>query len=194
MIDNPCIIEYIKLTETLETELRKLENIAENRVDAAKKNLKCRIENNFHCFDFTTFKRKLYNYPIIFKENVIEEYLNLKNDLALLNLLNAQNKIITKAAMSVINEIRKMSGTMPWLPNISDLNGNKVNIGNYLETFMNIVLTGSSNVEVSSRANRLKLSIGQDIVTNGRIIKKRSIVYPLVIKSVTNCTELITLN
>ena len=36
--------------------------------------------------------------------------------------------------MSVRNEIRNMSDTMPWPPNISDLNVNKVNIGNYLET------------------------------------------------------------
>ena len=62
---------------------------------------------------------------------------------------------------------------------------------------MNTVLTGSSNVEVSSRANRLKLSIGQDIiyaVMNGRIKKTKSIINLSVIKSLTNCTELITLN
>ena len=62
---------------------------------------------------------------------------------------------------------------------------------------MNIVLTGSSNVEISSRTNRLKLSIGQDIVyavTNGKIKTPKSILYPSVIKSLTNCTELITLN
>ena len=63
LIYYPCIIEYRKLTETVETELRKLENIEEKRVEAAKKNLK------------------------------------------------------------------------------------QLNIGNYLETFMNIVLTGSSNVQ-----------------------------------------------
>ena len=159
--------------------------------------MKRRIENNFNCFDFTTFQRKLYIYPTIFKENVIEEYLSLKNDLDLFNSLNEQNKIVTKAAMSVRNEIRNMSDTMPWPPNVSDLSVSKVNIGNYLETFMNIVLTGSSNVEISSRANRLKLSIGQDIVyavTNGKIKTPKSILYPSVIKSLTNFTELITLN
>ena len=142
----------------------------------------------FNCFDFTTFQRKLYIYPTIFKENVIEEYWSLKNDL---------NIIVTKGAMSVRNEIRNMSDTMPWPPNVSDLSVSKVNIGNYLETFMNIVLTGSSNVEISSRTNRLKLSIGQDIVyavTNGKIKTPKSILHPSVIKSLTNCTELITLN
>ena len=104
LIDNPRIIQYIKLTETLETELRKLENIEEKILEAAKKNLKPRIENNFNCFDFTTFERKLYIYPTIFKENVIEEYLSLKNDL---------NLFVTNAAMSVRNEIRNTSDTMP---------------------------------------------------------------------------------
>ena len=49
----------------------------------------------------------------------------------------------------------------------------------------------------SSRVNRLKLSIGQDLVyalSNRRIKTPKSILYPYAIKSLTNSTKLITIN
>ena len=49
----------------------------------------------------------------------------------------------------------------------------------------------------SSRVNRLKLSIGQDLVyaiSNGRIKTPKSILYPYAITSLTNSTKLITIN
>ena len=46
----------------------------------------------------------------------------------------------------------------------------------------------------STRVSRLKSSFGQDLiyaVSNGKIKTPKSILYPTVIKSLTNCTELI---
>ena len=50
LIYYPCIIEYRKLTETVETELRKLENIEEKRVEAEAET---ETENAFRLIDIS---------------------------------------------------------------------------------------------------------------------------------------------
>ena len=90
-----------------------------------------------------------------------------------------------------------MKDTMPWPPSLSDLNISAVDIGETLSYFMNTLLPGGIREPTSARMIRLKLSIGQDlvyVVSNGRIKTPKSIMYPTVIKSLTNSTELITLN
>ena len=58
-----------------------------------------------------------------------------------------------------------------------------MNIGESLEISLKVILTGNNNEGIRSTANRLKLSIGQ---TNGRIKTSKSVLYPSVIKSLTN--------
>ena len=86
---------------------------------------------------------------------------------------------------------------MPWPPSIKDLHISKINIGLPLSFFVNALLSGHIGESESSRVIRLKLSIGQDLVyaiSQGRIKTLKSILYPAVIKSRTNCTALLTLN
>ena len=101
-----------------------------------------------------------------------------------------------KAANLIRNEIKSMKDTMPWPPSLSDLDISAVDIGE-TSYFMNTLLTGGIREPTSARMIRLKLSIGQDLVyavSNGKIKTPKSIMYPTVIESLTNSTELITLN
>ena len=73
------------------------------------------------------------------------------------------------------------------------LDTSKLNITDNLDLFLSTLLLGCSVESSSSKVNRLKLSIGQDLVyviSNARIKTPKSILYPYAIKS----TKLITVN
>ena len=197
LIDNPKVLEYSKLTEILETELRKLQNIEERSIIAAKKNLRRRIENNFNAITFTTFDRKLYLYPDSFKDIMITEYLEMKRELDSFQRLNEKEKTISRAASLIREEIQKMEDKMPWPPTLTDLDSSRIDIGVRLKLFLHNALSGNTRMSTKSRVCRLVYSIGQDIVyaiSNGKIKTPKSILFPSVIKSLTNCTELITIS
>ena len=56
-----------------------------------------------------------------------------------------------------------MEDTMPWPPQVSDFTKDKIKIGDKLESFLNIALSGEVAMSKSDKVQRLKLSIGQDI-------------------------------
>ena len=94
-------------------------------------------------------------------------------------------------------KIKTLKDTMPWPPDVHDLNTSKINITGYLDLFMSTLLSGCSMESSSGKVNRLKLPIGQDLVyatSNGRIKTPKSILYLYAIKSLTNSTRLITIN
>ena len=94
-------------------------------------------------------------------------------------------------------KIKTLKDTMPWPPDVHDVDTSKINITNYLDLFLSTLLSGCSMESSSSKVNPLKLSIGQDLVyaiINGRIKTPKSILYPYAIKSLTNSTKLITIN
>ena len=62
-----------------------------------------------------------------------------------------------------------------------------------------VILTGNNIESIKSVVNRLKLQGGTLFILmaklpDGRIKTPKSILYPSVIKSLTNCTEVITLS
>ena len=94
-------------------------------------------------------------------------------------------------------KIKTLKDTIPWPPDVHDLDTSKINITGYLDLFMSTLLSGCSMESSSGKVNRLKLPIGQDLVyatSNGRIKTPKSILYPYAIKSLTNSTRLITIN
>ena len=85
-----------------------------------------------------------------------------------------------------------MEDTMPWPPQVSDLTKDKIKIGDKLESFLNIALSGEVAMSKSDKVQRLKLSIGQDIayaVSWSRVRTPESILFPYAIKFLTNNTE-----
>ena len=94
-------------------------------------------------------------------------------------------------------KIKTLKDTMPWSLDVHDLDTSQINITDYLDLFLSTLLSGCSMESSSSKVNRLKFSIGQDLVyaiSNCCIKTSKGILYPYAIKSLTNSTNLITNN
>ena len=197
LIENPDIAEYKLLTDIFEEELRK-SNMTDEYIKNAKKNLRRKIERNIPNVNFINVRRKLFIYPdSLSKTDIITIYLENKFELDNLKSKSNSEKGIVSSALMIREKIKLLKDTMPWPPNVNDLDTSKINITDYLGLFLNTLLSGSSMESSSSKVNRLKLSIGQDLVyaiSNGRIKTPKSILYPYAIKSLTNSTKLITIN
>ena len=127
---------------------------------------------------------------------MIGQHLEMKRELDSFQRLNEKEKTISMAASLIREEVHSMGDKMPWAPKLTDLNSSCVNIGDRLKRFLNTTLSGNTRMSTSSRVCRLVYSIGQDIVyaiSNGKIKTPKSILFPSVIKSLTNCTELIAI-
>ena len=62
--------------------------------------------------------------------------------------------------------------------------------------FLNSLLSGKVSVQSSVGVNRLRLSIGQDLlyaISNRALRTPKSILFPYMIKTLTNCKELINI-
>ena len=85
---------------------------------------------------------------------------------------------------------------MPWPPQAADLKTENIELGQYLSMFLNSLLSGKVSLQSSGRVNRLRLSVGQDLlytISNGILRTPKSILFPYMIKTFTNCKELINI-
>ena len=77
-------------------------------------------------------------------------------------------------------KIKTLKDTMPWPPDIHDLDASKINITENLDLFLSTLPSGCSMESMSSKVDWLKLFIAQDLVyaiSNGRIKTPKSILY-----------------
>ena len=108
--------------------------------------------------------------------------------------LSKHDKIVVHAADIVRKEIQGTTDQISWPPQANELRPEKINIGHFTDLFLNKLLSGEVIPSRSQRVSRLKLSFGQDLiyaVTTGKIKTVKSVLYPSVIKSLSNNTELI---
>ena len=164
----------------------------------AKKNVRRKIERNIPKVNFINVKRKLFIYPYsLDKADIITMYLENKFELDNLKSKSNLEKCIVSSVLIIREKIKTLKDTVPWLPSVRGLDTSKINITDYMALFLNTLLSRFSMESSSSRVNRLKLSIGQDLVyaiSNGRIKTPKSILYLYAIKSQTNSTKLIAIN
>ena len=123
----------------------------------------------------------------------------LENKFELDNIKSKSNleKDIVNTALKMREKIKTLKDTMLWSLDVHDLDTSQINITDYLDLFLSTLLSGCSMESSSSKVNRLKFSIGQDLVyaiSNGWIKTSKRILYPDAIKSLTNNTNLITIN
>ena len=123
----------------------------------------------------------------------------LENKFELDNIKSKSNleKDIVNTALKMTEKIKTLKDTMPWSLDVHDLDTSQINITDYLDLFLSTLLSGCSMESSSSKVNRLKFSIGQDLVytiSNCCIKTSKGILYPYAIKSLTNSTNLITNN
>ena len=89
-----------------------------------------------------------------------------------------------------------MTDNLNWPPCYNDLTTENIDLGNFVSTFLNVILSGKIGDPESSRMHPIKLSLGQDMiynVSNGRIRTPKSILFPYNIKMLTNNTEIINM-
>ena len=101
---------------------------------------------------------------------------------------------IRSTAKSVRKEIMQLQDSLLWPPQPKDLEPEKFTLPNKLNLIMKSLLNDKD--EQSSRTNRFRYSLGQDIIyaaTKGRVRTHKSILLPYVVKTFTNNTELINI-
>ena len=89
-------------------------------------------------------------------------------------------------------EIMQFPDFLPWPPQTKNLESDKFTIPNKLSLIMRSLLNDKD--EQSSRTDRLRYSFGQDIIyaaTKVRVRTPKSILFPSIVKTLTNNTTLI---
>ena len=103
---------------------------------------------------------------------------------------------IFTAASTIRAQIRNMECKMSWPPQAANLKIENIKLGEYLSMFVNSLLSDKVSMQPYERLNRLRLSIGQDLlyaISNGILRIPKSILFPYMIKTLTNCKELINI-
>ena len=85
---------------------------------------------------------------------------------------------------------------MSWPLQAADLKTENIELGQNLSMFLNSLLSGKVSMQSFERVNRLRHSIGQDLLcakSNGTLNTLKSILFPYMIKTLTNCKELLNI-
>ena len=99
---------------------------------------------------------KLYIYPdSIEKTDIIMMYLENKFELDNIKSKSNSEKYIFSIALMMREKIKILKDTMPWPPDVHDLDTSKIKITDYLDLFLSTVLSGCSMESSSSKVNRL---------------------------------------
>ena len=195
LLEQPNITEYTELTELAVQSLKELGETDIVKFAFAKKNLKRKILSSRAEFRFIEVNRKLYVYPVsLTMEDIITRFIKLQIDYNQFKEMYKEEKTISICAQNIRNEITNIENKMLWPPQPKDLSNDAFQIPAMLNLFLNKVFTGRLQDSTSSRVNRIKLSMAQDLVYNvnrGLVKTPKSILLPYLVKSLTNCTELI---
>lgn len=198
LLDYPEILEFMALTEILETKFIEVGLNDRQVITSAKKNLKRKLQTMLDGFTYINVDNKLYVYPqTLLLEDIVSSYVGMKNQLESMKTMSDVSKCIAQCASVIKKEIKEMKDEMPWPPSCGDLAFGKIKIGSHLDAFLEHLLKSSCEKDLSSRAFRLKYSFAQDIiyaVSNGQIKTPKSILFPYCIKSLTNNTELVNIS
>ena len=185
--ENPDIVEYKLVTDIFENGLCK-SNMIDDYVKNAKKNLRRKIERSILNVSCINVRRQLYIYlDLIENTDIILMYFKNKFELDNLKSKSNSEKDIDTAllhycytTLMMREKIKTLKDTMPWPPDIHDLDASKINITENLDLFLSTLLSGCSMESMSSKVDWLKLFIAQDLVyaiSNGRIKTPKSILY-----------------
>ena len=94
----------------------------------AKKNLRRKIERNIQNVSFVNVRCKLYIYPDSVEKTDIIMYLENKFELDDIKSKSNSEKDIVSTALMMREKIKTLKDTIPWPPNVHDLDTSKINI------------------------------------------------------------------
>ena len=202
IIQHPRIVEVSTLREALINEATK-QNI--NLTEATKKNLLRKILSQFDNLKSLTYNpNKVLIFPTTLQvEDLVVSNCEMHQELTSLKSLSA-NEIETdviKAARLLNKEIKNCPSQMSWPPKPEELHPSKTQlyIPPLLDTFCTVLLSGKcpqNDCSKTERVLRLKNSFSQDMVfavSNGANRTPKSVLFPSVVKSLCNNTEIIKL-
>jgi hypothetical protein len=168
------------------------------------KNLVRKLSNRFNeelKFAYPSNNKVLVYPSTLSMDDVICSNYQLKCEIDSCQNLDKESKDIIKVAKILNNEVKAMQPQMSWPPKEDDLKPNMVPkyIPHLLDMFCTVLFSGAS-MESERKKNekvvRLSNSICQDIVyivSNGNIKTTESVLFPVVVKSLCNNTEVIRL-
>ena len=110
--------------------------------------------------------------------------------------MTSDEKSIFTAASPIRAQVRNMECKMSWPLQAADLKTENIELGQNLSMFLNSLLFGKVSMQSFERVNRLRHSIGQDLlcaISNGTLNTLKSILFPYMIKTLTNCKELLNI-
>ena len=121
-------------------------------------------------------------YPDSLETHELEENLyKAKQELSTLKASSKDKKTVFYAAKIILNEKKSMADKMNWPPSYADVTTEKVDIGIYLSTFLNVILSGKLAEIDSTRLHRIKMTLVQDLgynASNWRIRTPKSVLFP----------------
>ena len=138
-----------------------------------KRNLKRKIESSANGFRFKNIGRALLIYPdSLTVDALVEKYSQIKTELKTMKSSSHEEKTAIQAGQIIRKQIKNMTDNLNWPPCYNDLTTENIDLGNFVSTFLNVILSGKIGDPETSRMHRIKLSLGQDMiynVSNGRI-------------------------
>ena len=164
--------------------------------DSTRKYLQRNLKK-LNIIKFQNIEGKLYVYSkSLTTEQLLALYVNVKTELEQLKKTDCNYDItlIRNTAKSIRKEIMQLQDSLPWLPQPKDLEPEKFVLPNKLNLIVKYLLNDKD--EQSSRTDRLRYSLGQDIIyaaTKGRVRTPKSILLSSMVKTLTNNTELINI-
>lgn len=201
LIECPEIVEF-KVIRDLFSEKASELGLGVDIQESHKKNLIRKLSNMFPELNFVTYQyNRLLVYPNTLEiENVVLDIFELRKELEVIKgSLSENEENVVRTARVLNSEIKGLQ--MSWQPKEENLKSDKVGdyIPHLLDVFLTVLITGKAiDKEKSSteRTVRLKESFAQDIVfsvTNGSVKTPKSVLFPCVVKSLCNNTEIVKL-
>ena len=190
----PNITEFSDLTNKA---VESLHDLNQDDVSNIRRHLRRKIENEMDGINFITVKNRVLVFPETLSTSVVVKRLYEKEiELERVQKMTSDEKSIFPAASTIRAQVRNMECKMPWPPQAVDLKTENIELGEYLSMSLNSLLYGKFSMQSSERVNRLRLSIGHDLlyaILNGILRTPKSILFPYMIKTLTNCKELINI-
>ena len=201
LMEFPRVIEFKMIRKVMVDEASKLNvTVPESHY----KNLIRKISATFKNLTFLHYQHnKVLVYPSSLKmEDIVIQNYDMNSELQSMQCSVSENeKNVIKVAKLLHGEIKNQPPQMSWPPQDSELDPAKTElfIPPLLRTFLTVLISGQRVDSDSSRTERtlrLRNSFGQDLVyavSNGATKTPKSVLFPSMIKSLCNNTEILKL-
>ena len=138
-----------------------------------KKNLRRATENRTDCYKFVKIEKEFLIYPTSLEmDDIVKTYYQTSLQLEELEKMKSKEKVVSKSARIIREEIKNVSYRMSWPPTSKDLDVNSFINSTYLDMFL-INLLSSDDDRLSDRVSCLKSLFGQHMTYASNCLKNK---------------------